>query len=443
MSRPAICCCVALLTVATACGSARGAGTTVHHPMAAVTAPRPERVSITGGTARQRALLRRIVAGQRPAAISALRIAPADPAWKPLRPGDVALWATLSPARANLLGEWESWVIGGAFRDRSAALGLPRVVVVGDDDGASRVAPSSIRLPAAPPAALPGFARRVHAILRRLGVHIAYLGAGVPDGYTAEIGVQTAHPAPFLQHRLEAVDQALFRLHSDGWYLAVYDGRGRLVQAGGNGGRLGIGGAGVVDHRYDGCWQPELGPPPDPFSFAPALFCPTDWRPPASRPARPLQLTRTIAEGTHAGYGADGGAHVRFQSSLRFGVGFGLQNLNGARVQVLSIRIAGAPGTAIRFTGLRIQVPPRRLHPGQAGRLAAPYGPLPPLRPFTIRPGDWVGVAMHFRVAACTPATSGRTFVSDRTVTVSWLLRGRTMRHTYRSLPLLLHVPVC
>ena len=418
--------------------------------MAAVQAPRPQPVAISGGSARQRALLRAIVAAQRPAAVSALRITLANPAWKPLRPGDVELNATLSPAASpaheNLLGEWESWVIGGAFRDRSVAAGLPRVVVVGDGEGASRVSPANTHLPARSPAGLSAFEQRVRTVLRRFGVHVAYLQAGVPDGFTAAIGLQTPHPAPFIEHRLNAVDQALFRIRGDGWFVALYDGRGHLAEAGGNGARMSIGGGGAVDPRYRGCEERsgfELGVPPFPDNFAPALFCPTDWRPPASTPPRALRLTRAVAGGTQGGFAADGTAHVPFRPGLRFGVGFGLQNMNGAPVRVQSITVGGAPRTAIRLTGLRVQVPASRLHPGKAGELLPPYGPLPPLRPVTIRPGDWVGVAMHFLVASCTASTSGRTLVADRSVTVSWLLDGRAVSHIYDSVPLRIRVPAC
>jgi hypothetical protein len=416
--------------------------------MASVQAPRSRPVAISGGSARQRVLLRAIVAAQRPAAVSALRIAPANPAWKPLRPGDVELTATLSPAASplheNLLGEWESWVIGGAFRDRSAVAGLPRVVVVGDGDGASRVSPANSHLPARSPAGLSAFEQRVRTVLRRFRVHIAYLQAGVPDGFTAAVGLETPYPAPFIEHRLGAVGEALYKLRSDGWLIVVYDRRGRLVDVGGNGARMGIGGGDVVDHRYDGCDQNDLFSVPSlPDNFAPALFCPSDWRPPASTPPRPLRVTRAVAGGTQGGFAADGTAHVPFRPGLRFGVGFALQNMNGTPVRVQSITVGGAPGTGIHFTGLRVQVPASRLHPGNAGELLPPYEGLSPLRPVAIRPGDWVGVAMHFLVAPCTPSTSGRTFVSDRSVRVSWRLDGRLMSHTYASVPLQIHVPAC
>jgi hypothetical protein len=50
---------------------------------------------------------------------------------------------------------------------------------------------------------------------------------------------------------------------------------------------------------------------------------------------------------------------------------------------------------------------------------------------------------MHFGVPPCTPATSGRTLVGDRSVTINWLLDGRAMSHTYRSIPLRITVPAC
>lgn len=391
--------------------------------------------------------MRTIVALQRPTAVAAIRIAPAPPQWHPLKPGDDEVIATLRPAGSpiheNMLGEWESWVIGGAFRDRSAAAGLPRIVVIGDPIGASRVWPPNTRLPERSPAALHTFRRHVREALRGLPVRIAYLETAAPDGYTALIGLQTAHPGRFLEQGDQAAVQALSRLHSDGWFIAVYDRHGHLIQVGGNGARMSIGGSETVDPRYYGCRNPdEFGEPPAP-GLAPPLFCPTDWRPAASTPPRPLRLIPAIASWMRGALTADGTENVPFRPGLRFGVGFGLQNMNGAPIRLRSITVGGAPGTAIRFAGLRLQVPASRLHTGRAGRLLPPYGPLPALRPVTIRPGNWVGVAMHFRVASCTPATSGRTLVSDRSVRVSWRLDGRVMSHTYDSVPLRIHVATC
>jgi hypothetical protein len=58
-----------------------------------------------------------------------------------------------------------------------------------------------------------------------------------------------------------------------------------------------------------------------------------------------------------------------------------------------------------------------------------------------IRPGDWVGVALHFQVGGCTAATSGRKLVTDRTLTVTYELDGTTVTHTYPSVPLHVTTP--
>jgi hypothetical protein len=109
---------------------------------------------IAGGSAAERTLLRRIVRAMCPAQITRLTIAPASPQWHPVRPGDVglmAMTAPVAPHHENTLGEWESMVVGGAFRDRSAALGLPRVVVVGNPRESGRVTGGPIH----PPSRLP------------------------------------------------------------------------------------------------------------------------------------------------------------------------------------------------------------------------------------------------------------------------------------------------
>ncbi len=145
---------------------------------------------ITGGTPAQRALLRQIVRAQATTQIVGLEIAPANATWHPVRPGDVQLTATLAGtgrhARDNTLGAWETWIVGGAFRaTRSAALGLPRVLVVGDDAGAQRATggphPAGRRA-----AGLSGFRRRVAAIVARSGARIITVRVGeVPTAYSA------------------------------------------------------------------------------------------------------------------------------------------------------------------------------------------------------------------------------------------------------------------
>ncbi|MDX6524053.1 MAG: hypothetical protein QOI17_1566, partial [Gaiellales bacterium] len=111
---------------------------------ATVRLPHPHSVAISGGTPAQRNVLRRIVAKMRPTQIRTLTIGPVPADWKPTSPDQVQLTAGLAgdgQGHENSRGEWELWMIGGAFRDRSVALGLPRLLVLSEPEGEQRVEP--------------------------------------------------------------------------------------------------------------------------------------------------------------------------------------------------------------------------------------------------------------------------------------------------------------
>src|SRR5919201_1190872 len=79
-------------------------------------------VAVEGATAGQRALLQRLVAVMPNTRLEALRLEPLDPG--------LALIAT-RPAELEVREEWETRLLGVAFRDRAAAAGLPPVLCAG------------------------------------------------------------------------------------------------------------------------------------------------------------------------------------------------------------------------------------------------------------------------------------------------------------------------
>ena len=216
----------------------------------------PHTPAITGGSAAERALLRTIVREMRPSQIRALTVEPPDGPWHPSAPGDVEVLATLAPAtkgHENSRGEWETWLVGAAFRDRSARLGLPRVLVVAEaGSGAQRVT-GGARPPAAGPSGLPAFRRRVVAAAKASGARIVAVRVGVPDGYSADVTLQVSHPVPFLRHRLGQLRSRLTGLHGDGVFIAVYEADGKVLSVGGSSVRLSSGLSGVGDPRYESC----------------------------------------------------------------------------------------------------------------------------------------------------------------------------------------------
>jgi hypothetical protein len=431
------------MALAAGCGQVSGARpASASHPMRPIPLPAAHDPAIRGGSQAERRLLARIVRGMRPTQIRTLRIVPATKDWHPIRPGDVELVASEAPVphgHENSLGEWEAWLVGGAFRDRSAALGLPRVVVVAYGSGAGRVTGGSDP-PPAPARGLAAFRRRVLTIASSTGARVVDVRAGRPDGYSAAVSLQVASPVRFLRHRLSQLQLRLHRLGSDGTFIALYEAGGRPLYVEGGSTRLQSGLAGVSDDRYRSCVQVGLG---GPFSLAPPLPCPSSWRPPPSTPPKRLALHGWEMGGRAERGSAEVGDRIEYLPGTTIGLGFVLANPNGHPVTVRAITPAVGPSAPIRYTGARIEVPSSRARPGTAAELGPrPYLPEPPFAPFTIEPGDWAGVNLHYAITrACTPATAGRTITENRTLAVTYTLQGTTHTATYANTAFTISLP--
>lgn len=152
----------------------------------------PPQPAVAGGSAEQRALLGEIVEGIGPSALVSVTVTATD--------RGVELAAELGPD-ADLRGEWEAWLIAGAFRDRSHELGLPAVVglAIGDDRISIAGGPWSGGLD--DPRAL---SREVHRADGRSSVHFDEYAllqpAGVVPAITFKVGEEAA--AAFLKQQL-------------------------------------------------------------------------------------------------------------------------------------------------------------------------------------------------------------------------------------------------
>jgi hypothetical protein len=431
------------VVVAAGCGRAAGGSGPVTPPRAMRPVPLPTVRSpvIRGGSPAQQRLLASIVRRTHPTQIRTLRIVPATEDWHPIRPGDVELLASeaLVPNdHDNSLGDWETWVVGGAFRDRSAALGLPRVVVVGDGSGASRATYGS-HPPPAPASGLAAFRRRVEAIAAGSGARVVDVRAGEPDGYSAAVMLQVANPVWFLRHRLSNLQLRLHRLGSDGTFVALYEADGRPLYVQGGATRLASGLAGIPDRRYASCIPFGFG---GPATLAPPLPCPSSWRPPPTTPSKRLALHGWESGGeAERGSGAVGD-RIQYLPGTTIGLAFVLENPNGHPVTVRAITPAVGTGAPIRYTGARIQIPTSRSNRGAAELGPRPYLPEPPFAPFTIRPGDWAGINLHYAIRrACTPTTAGRTITENRTLAVTYTVQGTTHTATYQNTAFTITLP--
>lgn len=239
--------------VATGCAGSDGQPAVATATTPPITQPTPRIPDISGGTRGQRALLRQIVGALRPTQIRGLRVEPASRRWAPLEPGDVALVGAAEPAprgRDDLVGLWEIQLVGGAFRDRSAAMGLPRVAVVGNGKITHR-ATGGRRLPAAH-GRLSAFRRLVLRAARTPGGRIVAVRVGAPDGYAAAVALVVDHPAAFLTHGMRTLDARLQRIRADGMLLELYERNGRLLDVSSWATRLSTGSGWVAD-RFQGC----------------------------------------------------------------------------------------------------------------------------------------------------------------------------------------------
>jgi hypothetical protein len=434
--RYTLCVGIGLSLVAAGCGS--GVAASSHGRPATTTgvALASSRMPlIIGGSPAERSLLARIARAMGTSQIRKLVVTPAPGDWHPLRPGDVELTATVaatSDRNENLRGEWEAWILGGAFRDRSAALGLPRVLVVSSAGGGGRVQPPGESLrPPADRAGLATFRRRVEAAVAGSGAHVVAVRVGAPDGYSADVTLQVSDPLAFLRHQLGPLQGRLSAVESDGTFLQLFEPDGRLLYTSGGSARLSSGLAGVADHRYETCVTVGLG---GPLTLAPQLPCPSNWRPPPTTPVKPLALDGWESGGdANRGTGPVGDA-IDYRPGTTLGLGFVLENPNGHAVTVTGIVPAVGPGNPIAFTGARIQIPPSRANSGAAAELTRPFGPEPAFRPFTIQPGDWVGVGLHYLIKpSCSAATAGTRVTENRTLRITYTLGGATIGHSYRS----------
>lgn len=379
---------------------------------ATVRLPGPHAVAISGGSPAQRSLLRQIVAKMRPTQIRTLTIGSVPADWKPTSPDQVQLTAGLpgdGHGHENSRGQWEAWMIGGAFRDRSLALGLPRLLVLSDPEGAQRVEPPTGKQRRRP-APIDVAALRA-GVDRAAGAsgHLLELRLGDPLGATAEVTIQTERPVSFLRSGLGRLETALRAAGLDGGFIDAFERDGTHLSSNGWSDRLSSGMGGTWDRRYETCISQGHG---GPMTMAPPLPCPSDKRPSPGAPRRPPRV-------------------LGFESGPRdgtVGLGFALQNGNGHPITILSITPELPPNARFRSTGARIAQPPNRADGSVAG-LRPPYLPEPPFGPFTIQPGDWAFVELHLAMPPCTAADRGDDVNQRVPFLISYRLQGERLSH--------------
>jgi hypothetical protein len=197
---------------------------------------------ISGATPKERALVRKVVAGVQPTAIDSVRFRKPPRAWKPIPRHSVLLDLGASSGGDHSLTIWQAWLVVGAYRDRAAKAHLRRVAFYslarlrGEEGRLGR--PRSL-----PPAAKPGQAAAAESLLRA-GAEASGATAEVsvltPLGIAPRITLRFSDPVHYLKDRFDAFVAALRKLGpTDGIYLEGLDENGGKVFEYGSSARAG------------------------------------------------------------------------------------------------------------------------------------------------------------------------------------------------------------
>jgi hypothetical protein len=156
-------------------------------------------VAVEGATAEQRALLERLVADMPNTRLEALRLEPLDPG--------LALIAT-RPAELDVREEWETRLLGVAFRDRAAAAGLPPVLCAGHLQMRAPL-DSSVAKPPLAPADLQQIEDRFRRAVDAADARVASVEIFVAAGHAIAATIEVDEPHSFLRYRARPLFHAL------------------------------------------------------------------------------------------------------------------------------------------------------------------------------------------------------------------------------------------
>ena len=296
-----------------------------------------------------------------------LTVEPAPKEWHPLRPGDVELVASEVVWRVVMTIRWATgrrgwwWSISRPFSVSRLATGGGRGRWVGGQPSDRRT------LAAGGPAGRAGVVpapsggggrdvRRARALCPR----------GRPDGYSADVALQIAHPVWFLRRRLQPLQVRLQRLPVTASSSRCMRPTGKPLYVSGQLTRLSSGLADVADRRYQSCVEVGFGPgTPAPSASVPEQLAAT-----VDHATQTARASGMGVGGKANGAGGGAGNSVSDLPGTTLGLGFNTQNPNGHPVTVLAVTPVVSKAAPIRYTGAKILIPPSRANPGIGGRTA-------------------------------------------------------------------------
>jgi hypothetical protein len=172
--------------------------------------------TVTGGTAMQRRLLRTIVSGVQPTAITAATLSSR---------GHTVSLSLVSKDRSPIT-LWQKALIAAAFRDRLKIAGLPTRIVFNSAESHGVISSGpAVTVPAATPGAAATARRRFELAARLSDTRLKDLRIYRPDGVAIAATLVTDNPARFLQHQLTSFLTAIGDrwTGNDGVFLTVLD----------------------------------------------------------------------------------------------------------------------------------------------------------------------------------------------------------------------------
>ena len=189
--------------------------------------------TVEGGSARERALLRTVVAGMGKTSLRRIAISP--PGGRRESEGEkvVAITFTAIPGE-TARRQWDEWIVAGGFSRRLLAAGLPAVVDAADNRAAFTARPKLEGKPDPQPLAKEREATIVRGIrgsAQESGARVVSLEVHRPYGVAVALTLAPTNPASFLKTQLRPLLGRLdtFRPRLEGVYLTVLDEQRRLA----------------------------------------------------------------------------------------------------------------------------------------------------------------------------------------------------------------------
>lgn len=213
---------------------------------------------IVGGSPRQQAALRKIVAGIGRTSIRRIAIRKPKSGWKPFDKGDVVVSLATERGSKNLRGTWEAWLVAGIFHDVSDEAGLPPVVVAETDGDAVRLGRGVPAEQTPPPHATPEAARalaeRVQKAAAESGTELADFSILEPAGLAFAVTLKTDDPARFLKKQFDPFLELMADTGQfEGAYFRVIDRDGETVWSAANASRMPVAANGTTRPELRGC----------------------------------------------------------------------------------------------------------------------------------------------------------------------------------------------